>query len=158
MLKYIKGDLLKSDCTVIMHQANCFSTMGAGVALAIANKYPGALEVDKNSPYSPEYKYGKFTYSVEDDGVTVANLYGQYRLGKFQNEEEKLEREKMLRMAINLFLYSVRSNNSNSVNLKKIGVPYKIGCGISGGDWKVVEKILDEASKNHDVDIYIYKL
>lgn len=158
MLKYVKGDLLESDCTVIMHQANCFSIMGAGVAKAIADKYPNAKKVDKESHYSPEYKYGKFTYSVEDNGVTIANLYGQFNLGRFKSYEEKVERERMLRMAVNLFLFSAKANNSGTVNLKKVGVPYKIGCGISGGDWDVVARILNEASQTHDIDIYIYKL
>ena len=25
---------------------------------------------------------------------------------------------------------------------KKIGLPYKIGCGLAGGDWNVVEKMI----------------
>jgi len=44
------------------------------------------------------------------------------------------------------------------VNLSKVGVPYKMGCGLAGGDWDIVLKILNRQSEKHDVDIYIYKL
>lgn len=158
MLHYVNGDLLKSDCTVVMHQANCMSIMGAGIAKAIAEKYPNAQKVDKKTKYSPEFKYGKFTYSVEENGVTVVNLYGQYNLGKFKSDEEKIQRMKMLRAAINYFLYSAVSGIGTNVNLEKIGVPYNLGCGIAGGDWNVVTNILKEASETHGVDIFIYKL
>lgn len=158
MLHYVNGDLLESDCTVIMHQANCLGIMGAGIAKAIAQKYPKAALVDKNSIYKSPMKYGKFTYSKEENGVTVANLYGQFELGPSKTEKIKIERERMLRHAINFFLFSALSDGGKHINLKKVGVPYKIGCGIAGGDWENTVKILEEASRLHKIDIFIYKL
>ena len=34
----------------------------------------------------------------------------------------------------------------------------RIGCGLAGGDWKIVETILEEISSDFDIDIYIYDL
>lgn len=158
MLHYKNGDLLESDCTIIMHQANCFSIMGAGIALAIAEKYPLAAIADKECPYKPEYRFGKFSYAVNDNGVTVANLYGQYELGHVKGE--KLE-ERMMKLdsALNFFLYTVQAGRgTKDVNATKIGVPYKMGCALAGGDWNIVREILKRASERHQVDIYIYKL
>lgn len=153
MLYYENGDLLKSDCTTILHQANCFSTMGAGIAKNIAEIYPEAAAVDRYSDYSPEYKFGKFTYAVTESGITIVNLYGQYKFGKgLQTNYEKLN------SALNFFLFTAKSGYGNNVNLSKIGVPYGMGCGLAGGDWNIVEKILRKASENHMVDIYVYKL
>lgn len=153
MLHYKNGDLLKSDCTTILHQANCFSTMGAGIARSIAKMYPEAAAVDKYSHYSPEYKFGKFTWATVESGVTIANLYGQYGMGKGLQTDYK-----MLNNALNFFLFTAKSGFGNNINLSKIGVPYGMGCGLAGGDWNVVKEILENASLKHKVDIYVYKL
>ena len=75
MLCNEKGDLLESDCTVIMHQANCFKTMGAGIAKSIAEKYPEAHLADKSLPLSPTQRLGKFSYAKAEDGKTVGFPY-----------------------------------------------------------------------------------
>lgn len=153
MLYYKNGDLLKSDCTVIMHQANCQSTMGSGIAKSIAEMYPGARIVDSNSLYGPEEKFGSYTAYKDDNGVTIVNLYGQYGFGrgKQQTNYDKLE------SAIDMFLHAINSGIYNKSKLK-IGVPYKMGCDRAGGDWEVVRDILDRQGKKHQLDIYIYKL
>ena len=40
MLQIIKGDLLEADVFAICHQVNCQNVMGAGLAKAIATKWP----------------------------------------------------------------------------------------------------------------------
>lgn len=150
-----KGDLLKSDCTVIMHQANCFSTMGAGIAKSIAKLYPEAAIADKGYQGEPKEKLGKFSMATVGK-VTIVNLYGQFHFGagKKQTNYEMLEK------AMNRFFEFVIKLNqkNNNINLEKIGVPYKMGCGLAGGDWNVVKEILEKQSEKHKVDIYIYEL
>lgn len=151
MLYDEKGDLLDSDCTVIMHQANCFKTMGAGIAKSIAEKYPEAYLADKSFPLSPAQRLGRFSYAKAKDGKTVVNLYGQYGCGKgIQTNYDKLE------SAIHQFFTKARKDSS--VNLEKVGVPYKMGCGLAGGDWAIVKSILNRQSELHKVIIYIYEL
>lgn len=47
---YVKGNLIEAlksgSVQAIAHQANCFNTMGSGVALAIKNAFPEAYEAD----------------------------------------------------------------------------------------------------------------
>lgn len=151
MLCNEKGDLLESDCTVIMHQANCFKTMGAGIAKSIAEKYPEAHLADKSLPLSPTQRLGKFSYAKAEDGKTVVNLYGQYNYGQgIQTDYDSLE------SAIHQFFTKAREDSS--VNLEKVGVPYKMGCGLAGGDWAIVKSILNRQSEFHKVIIYIYEL
>ena len=146
-----KGDLLKSDCTVIMHQANCFSTMGAGIAKSIAKLYPEAKVADKGYQGKPKEKLGKFSMATVEK-VTIVNLYGQFHFGA----HKKQTNYEMLEKAIDIFFeFAIKNNN---INLEKVGVPYKIGCGLAGGDWDVVKKILERQSEKHKVDIYIYEL
>lgn len=150
-LVLIKQDLLKSDATVIMHQANCFNKMGAGIAKQIARKYPRALIADNNCSLSPKERLGWFSHSVSIGEPTIVNLYGQYGYGSgVHTEYDKLE------SAISNFLLFAK--NSEVINLDKIGVPYKMGCGLAGGDWNIVKEILEKMSNKHNVDIYIYQL
>lgn len=150
MLYYKNGDLLKSDCSVIMHQANCFKTMGAGIAKSIALMYPQAEQVDQDYKALPKDRFGKFTCVTINNGPTIVNLYGQFNFGRGkQTEYDKLEN------AINEFLIYAIENN---INLSKVGVPYKMGCGLAGGDWEIVKEILVRQSDKHGVNIYTYKL
>lgn len=149
MLIYEKGDLLKSDCTIIMHQANCFSTMGAGIAKLIAELYPEAEIADREYIGKPEDKLGKFSFATVKN-ITIVNLYGQFHYGR-----GKQTNYKMLEKAINDFIEFAKENK---INMDKIGVPYKMGCGLAGGDWAIVEKILFEQSEKHNLNIYIYQL
>jgi len=149
VIYYKDGDLLKSDCTVIMHQANCFSTMGAGIARQIAFLYPGAERADREHPCSPKGRLGSFSYSEEKD-FTVVNLYGQFSFGPGRQTDYRA-----LQNAIDKFFTHAKESN---IDLSKVGVPFNLGSGLAGGRWSIVERILKEESDKHGVDIYVYKL
>lgn len=152
MIKYVVGDLLNGDTHVIAHQANCFSTMGSGIARAIRETYPEAAEADRNYPAPPEGRLGKcsFVVTVGKNGLLKAifNLYGQYAMGggKAHTNYEALE------SALNAMMELVANTKAT------IGVPYKIGCGLGGGDWSVVEGILERVSEKYNREIQIYVL
>lgn len=150
MLEYKDGDLLKSDCTVIMHQANCFKTMGAGIAKTITEIYPAANKADKDYPLTRKQRLGKFSYAIVNN-ITIVNLYGQYFYGV-----GKQTNYKALEDAIDGFLTHAKSDEN--INLSKVGVPYRIGAGLAGGNWDLIKGILVRQSHKHGVDIYAYKL
>ena len=153
-LIHVNGDLIKSDCTTIAHQANCMSTMGSGIAKTIAEIYPKAKKVDKESIMSKEERFGKFTHAVNPNGVTVVNLYGQFAYGRngVFTKYDKVE------SALDSFFENAISGKLKDVNIEKFGVPFKMGCDRAGGDWSKVEEILEKMSSKYNVDIYIYKL
>ena len=96
-----------------------------------------------------EDKLGKFSFATVKN-ITIVNLYGQFHYGR-----GKQTNYKMLEKAINDFIEFAKENK---INMDKIGVPYKMGCGLAGGDWAIVEKILFEQSEKHNLNIYIYQL
>lgn len=161
MLINKKGDLLKSDCNVIMHQANCFSTMGSGIAKSIAKLYPEAKKADNGYLGEPQERHGKFSMATVD-GVTIANLYGQYDFGShLKNDKIQLEKNyKMLEQAMDSFFTFAKNLNQKDakINLNKVGVPYKMGSDRAGGNWEVIKQILERQSEKHEIDIYIYEL
>lgn len=152
----INGDLLKSDCNIIAHQANCMSTMGSGIAIQIRKLYPEAYEADCSFNVSALNRLGEFSaakITVKNGEILVGNLYGQYRYGtnRIHTNYDALKK------ALNNFVEYAISHCINKENMK-IGLPYNIGCGLAGGDWTIVKGIIEQASATHNVDIYLYKL
>ena len=155
--KTIKGNLLdafdRGDVDVIAHQCNCFCNMGSGIAPQIAKRYPGAEAVDSATIKGDSDKLGTFTCAIVsrnvngetiDDGI-VYNLYGQYGYGGagVNTKYESLKR------AMQKMQQDLKDENNEGI----IGLPL-IGCGLGGGDWEVVSKIINEVFTN-EVHIYV---
>jgi O-acetyl-ADP-ribose deacetylase (regulator of RNase III) len=141
--KEINGDIIELHkehrlFDYIAHGANCMSIMGAGVALSIRQNFPSAYYIDKYSSLHPYEKLGSFTGSFEDK---VFNLYTQYQPGpNLDYEALTLALRKLNRLFQGV----------------SFGIP-QIGCGIGGGDWKKVKKIIQRELCDLDVTVVIYK-
>ena len=77
-MKTVTGDLIAlaeaGQFDVIVHGCNCFHAMGAGVAAAIASRYPSALTADKATDFGDAAKLGTIsTVDVSCAGQQVYN-------------------------------------------------------------------------------------
>lgn len=139
-----------NEVNVIAHQANCFHAMGAGIAPLIANRWPKVREVDQATIKGDESKLGHFSMAATldpDHNIKfVFNLYGQFRPGP-DTRYDKLE-QAMIGMATLL---------SADKDIMRIGFP-KLGCGIGGGDWKVVEAMIIKHFVNQGFTVSVYVL
>jgi O-acetyl-ADP-ribose deacetylase (regulator of RNase III) len=145
-LKYVKGDLVRDahEYDVICHGCNCFITMGAGIAKFIKRKFPQAYEADKKTAYGDANKLGTITtaYDKKSD-VTIINAYIQHHCkGRDVLVEYSAVRECMKKI-------------KEEFSGKKIGLP-KIGAGLAGGDFMVIENIIKEELAGEDVTIVIF--
>ena len=149
MIIYVKGNLLKSDCDVIAHGCNCFCTMGSGIARQIRQKYPGAYQADLETINGDLKKLGAFSLFKSED-FDIYNLYTQYKYGS--------DKVHLVYAALELSLitmkYHLQWEYENYSELK-IGFP-KIGCGLAGGDWEKVSKIIENVFS--DIDVYVYEI
>ena len=148
MLQYKDGDILEAEEKIICHQTNCLGIMGAGLALQIARKYP---EVDrKYRDFCIEYGEWNFLGQTQlvntyDDKI-IANCFGQKRPGFGKQTDYK---------ALKTCLKAVEEfANQNNFS---VAIPYKIGCGLAGGDWNIVEKIIKDIFEMSPVKCVIYK-
>jgi O-acetyl-ADP-ribose deacetylase (regulator of RNase III) len=150
----VKGNLLESDCNVIIHQANCYATMGAGIAKQIVNLYPAVLDADRqyHLPVGSRDRLGHTSHAWVNGPhgrLLVVNLYGQHRYGKgLMTEYEAFKRG----------LRSILHRLKKVKGEHKIGLPFGVGCGLAGGKWDVVFEIIKDAAREFDRDIYLYKL
>lgn len=130
-INIFKGSIFDCDeVMVIIHQANCFHTMGAGIAKEIAIRYPEALEADLKTIYGDRKKLGGYSWATSKDGRIIVNMYSQYRYGIDVRHTDYYHMENAL--------IKIR----NQFHDKVIAVPYKIGCGMAGGNWPNVNEIL----------------
>lgn len=148
MIKEVKGDLVEAfkrgDVNVIAHCCNCFHTMGAGVAKAIAKAFPEALEADKLSKRGDKDKLGSCSLAITECGLVV-NLYGQYRYGR---DRQHLDYTALKNSLLDMISYlDIERDNV------KLGVP-RLGCYNAGGDYEIVKTILEEVFKGWDVTVY----
>lgn len=134
MIRYITGDLVRDaeNFDVIIQCANCFCTMGAGIAPQIKKKFPEAYAVDCETVSGDKNKLGTISFTKLTK-PTVINLYGQFGFNGRKHGQIDVDYD-----AIRSGLKLVKENFSG----KFIGMP-KIGSGLAGGSWPIIEKIIE---------------
>lgn len=149
-ITYIPGDLLSSDCDVLAHGCNCFHSFGAGIARQFKEKYPTSFDADLRSSRGDPEKLGTFT-KAEFDGKMIFNLYTQFRYGYPPRQVDyNAVRDSLEAMKGYLEMFSDFDNI-------KIGMP-KIGCGLAGGDWNIVEDIIEDVFCDKEVFVYVFEM
>lgn len=146
MITNKNGNLLRAnDVGVIVHQANLFHTFGAGIAAQILKEYPEAYQADLATKYGDVNKLGTYSYAASK-GKFVANLYSQKDFSRNGSNATSYEHFKIGIQAIKKHFPG-----------ETIGVPHGIGCGLAGGDWNRVYKILQTVfAKDGNLIIYKY--
>lgn len=147
MITNVKGDLIKmfknGAFDAIVHGCNCFHTMGAGIADQISSNFPQALEADKVSLYGDIDKLGRYTIAQANTGFII-NGYTQYRPGQ--------EDQQRLYASISTLFDNLARDLADG---SKIGIP-KLGAGIAGGDWDVIEDLIRIRMTNMRVVVVEY--
>lgn len=135
-MKTIEGDLLDIPKGILCHQVNCMGKMGAGLALQIKNKWPIVYKTYITNHKKGNLQLGKvFLIKVAED-LFIANLCGQYHYGKGKQYTEY--------DALNNCFKELASWKGLYKHLN-IYIPIGIGCGLAGGDWNVVRKLIEES-------------
>ena len=168
MIEYRQGNLIEAflneDIDIIVHGCNCYTTMGAGIAKQIKDYFPQAyradLEFDKKfeypNPKDKSIKLGKFSCAKIDrfihiDGVSYNNegwIVNAYTQDTHWDKTRMLSYEAIRQCFMKLY--------DNMSPLQCVGIPF-IGCGLAGGDWRIVEKIINEIFTDRTIYVYYLK-
>lgn len=149
-MKYVNGDLLDlaedGKFEVIVHGCNCFCTMGAGIALQIKNRYPDAYSSDRRTHSGDKNKLGTYSISSGKDlrKFDIINAYTQYGYSRYNVEINYEAVRNVFRLVKKDFGY------------KRIGIP-KIGCGLAGGNWNIIESIIDNEMIDSDITCVVFQ-
>jgi O-acetyl-ADP-ribose deacetylase (regulator of RNase III) len=155
--KEVEGNLitlaLEGAFDVVVHGCNCFCTMGAGIAPHMAkafgcDDYP--LEEEEHRGDINKLGCIEFGYhELPNKRIYPVNAYTQYGFGRNHDGG------KMAPVDYEAITLCMRKIN-NYFEGKHIGLPL-IGCGLAGGDWARVEKIIKAELVDCDVTIVHFK-
>lgn len=143
MVTFKKGSLLDAKETIIGHQVNCRGIAG-GLAAAVFKKWPYAKKdyMDITSRLNGKILLGMAYFTgMHRDGHIVANLFGQLEPGADYHPDRLTQALERLAAFAKIGNWSV-------------ALPYKISCGICGGDWDEVQQIIERTMDGVDCVIY----
>ena len=164
ILKHVDGNLLTNeDVVVIGHQANCQNTFGSGIALSIKELFPEAYRADCTAKISKLNTLGRVSYSniaLGLDGTNrlgtklsrIYNLYGQNLGTDYTKKFDRKTNYEALYCALEEMACQLRDKDGVE---PVVGFPYKMGSDRGGGDWNIVERLIESAFKDYDSDVLI---
>lgn len=145
MITYVKGDLLDAVEPVIAHGCNNKYVMRSGVARDIRTKWPEAYKVYKEATV---LTMGDIIpiFNCKSD-KWVINAITQDGYGRDGKKYVCYDAVARCFKAINTFC--------GEMGYDIIAIP-KIGAGLGGGNWDVIEEVI--LSKMTDTDVKVYVL
>jgi len=168
MIITINKDILTVDKGVIVHSVNCVGGVG-GLAGAIARQWPkNALEyrLHVKRQKLPIMLLGSVLEVPVAHNVVVANLFGQNNVGTRERQTEYAALIAGFKSIASSYFYGNDIETIHfgglgyekvPIDLTDIYIPYKIGCGLGGADWNIVEEIINKTFEKSFNNVYICK-
>lgn len=148
MITIKRGDLFDAAEDYILQQVNCQGVMGAGVAWRFKKLYPEQFKTYKNVCDSIPDKSQLLGFSMFFElptRRTAICVFGQEKYGNdgacYTNYDA---------------LFQAFSQINETCKGKSIAMPYRIGCGLGGGNWSIVNTIIEQCFTNCDITMYDY--
>lgn len=151
-ITYTKGDAtapLADGNKIIVHICNDVGGWGKGFVMALSKRWP-----EPEASYRQWYKtkenfeLGQVQFVKIKENLWVANLIGQHKLNKDENGHPPIRYE-----AIETGLHHVAAY-ATSIQAS-VHMP-RIGCGLAGGSWDIIEPIISRTLINKETHVYVY--
>ncbi len=143
-VKIIGGDLLSTDARYICHQVNCQGRMGSGVARMIREKFPGVYDRYKEECLERRNPLGTVLY-VPSKGRVIVNMFAQDRYGYDGKTYTNYD----------AFMHCLVNIHDTVPQEETVAMPYKIGCGLGGGDWSIIYDMIErKLGADHSVELW----
>lgn len=152
MIHYVKGNLLDSNCDYICHQVNCQGVMGSGIAKQIRERWVWVFNSYRNYCCEHKLKNNELLGNIwgvrlKDTDQWVINMFSQDKYGY----------DGMRYTSYDAFERCLSAMRARLPKGSTIGFPKNIGCGLGGGNWKVISALIEEIL-GEDYEVYIYEL
>lgn len=146
-LKFVLGDITKSDANYICHQVNCQGAMGSGVAKAIKDKWPVVYTDYRRFYESNKPLLNKIQIVAVSTEQSVINMFAQEYYGYDRNQYTSYD----------AFWKCLNKIKNTVPKGSKIAFPSKIGCCRGGANWKVILTMISEVLESeYNVEIWEY--
>jgi O-acetyl-ADP-ribose deacetylase (regulator of RNase III) len=150
MIEVRVGNVLDVPTGIIVHGCNCFGSFGAGIALAIKNRYPVAYKVYRYVYETDGLKLGEICSAEVEPSKYIVNANTQRNTGAGR----QISYDAIVKCfeEVNNLAKIIRAEQGTL----DIVFPM-IGAGLGGGNWNIIEKIIDETVSD-DFKKILYKL
>ena len=151
---YIKGDAtspISPGNKIITHICNDIGGWGKGFVLALSKKWKVTEEAYRQWYKSQEeFSLGDVQFVHVADDIYVANMIGQQGIYKNTNGLPPIRYEAVRQSLKKVALFAMEQKAS-------IHMP-RIGCGLAGGKWEVIEQIIKEELIDKEIAVTVYDL
>ena len=160
-IKYLSGHDVREPIgegrKVIGHVVNDLGKMGAGVAKALKDKWPLVKSEyvkwhKTNDHLGQPFELGKVQFVFVSMDVVVANIIGQHGIKTNNKTGVPPVRYEAIREGCAYISRACKHYNATA------HFPYLMGCDLAGGDWDIVEKIIQEELIDKGVETFAYDL
>ena len=145
-IEYRKGNLLDVQSGIIVHGCNAQGVMGSGVALAVRQKYPECFNAYANA----DLHLGLVVWHYENENLWIANAITQDFYGTDKRH---------VNYAAIAFCFEHVFKNAIYGSSTPFEVHFpKIGAGLGGGDWNIIEQIINDCDPKDRVKKICWEL
>jgi O-acetyl-ADP-ribose deacetylase (regulator of RNase III) len=153
-IHYIDGDAtnpIASNHKVIVHVCNDIGLWGAGFVLSLSKKWQEPeLAYRQWHKSGSDFCLGNVQFVTVKDDITVANLIGQKGIRRTKSQPPPVRYEAIEYGLLKVAQFAV--SQSASLHMPRIG------CGLAGGDWDIIEKIIERTLVGNDLIVTVYDL
>lgn len=154
MITYVDGDAtnpIGSGEKIIVHVVNDIGKWGKGFVLSLSSKWPNTKQdyldwFDGRLDAFP-FALGNVLYTKVGNGIIVAHIIGQHGIKSKYNPNP-------------VDYYAIRCGLADIafityLNRSSIHMP-KIGAGLAGGDWNIIERIIENEITRFGISVTVY--
>lgn len=139
-INYVEGDAttpIGKGNKIIVHVCNDIGGWGKGFVLAISRRWK-APEAAYRKWYKSQvgFELGKVQLVQVEEDLWIANLIGQHKIGKDENDNPPIRYSAIRKGIIEVRGLATALNAS-------VHMP-RIGCGLAGGKWNAICPIIEE--------------
>ena len=171
-MKVVQRDITEARVDYIVQQCNCLTVRSHGLSETLEKKFPhanvygGRRPVGSRNLAVPEDRPIPGTAVILQGSPNIVCLFGQWRPGKIRTPyfnsypeascpETSTQRLIWFTSALWSFGNYLSQTSSGKV---RIGIPWKIGCGLAGGSWddylSIIKRFSDIFEKVADVTLF----
>lgn len=143
----ILGNLCDATEEYIVHQCNCRTYTAKGVASALFQRFPYANSYRIRQTPSSTGSIERFGDGKEQR--FIVSFYAQRNCGPCSYSSETYEQRLE-------WFESCFEQLIHQYHPKSIAMPFKIGCGLAGGDWNIYLALLKRLAASFHVPIVLY--
>jgi O-acetyl-ADP-ribose deacetylase (regulator of RNase III) len=151
-IQYIKGDATSPEGyenKIIVHVCNDIGGWGKGFVMAISKRWKEPEKQYREWFKSKnDFELGKVQFVQVEENLWVANLIGQHKINKDENGDAPI-RYNAIEEGLEAVSDFAKTNNA-SVHMPRIG------CGLAGGKWEMIEPIILKTLSDQDIKVVVY--